>query len=329
MTADRSVQCHPCQQSAPKERSQRARARLEELAPPPTRSPSRSSRNVVLLDRYIAVFENSDAAALELALRQEVTLELPPSPTWFTGGAAAACATGAVGSPGDWRMVPTAANAQPAAAAYHLDGHGGYRAYAIVVLTVTTAGIARITVFGDPALSQTSASPRSSRLKGVAVGGQRLAHELKSLTPHAMQLQHLGFADQPRIRRPRRARTRRRWLAARCRSVPVPRPSGRATGGPLAGSMPLVPRRARPHRRGGRTSRSDHRRPATPRPGGHPIRLSRPTCAAGEPGRRPARWPEEVPGGRLPQAGAGGRSGSPWPAPRRGRTGTRDPRCRG
>jgi RNA polymerase sigma-70 factor (ECF subfamily) len=57
-----------------------------------------------------------------------------------------------LGSPGDWRMVPTAASGQPAAAAYLRGGDGRYRAYGIVVLTVTTTGIAGIVVFADPGL---------------------------------------------------------------------------------------------------------------------------------------------------------------------------------
>jgi RNA polymerase sigma-70 factor (ECF subfamily) len=49
-------------------------------------------------------------------------------------------------------MIPSAANGQPAAGAYHRGGDGTYQAYAIVVLTGTTRSIARIVVFGDPGL---------------------------------------------------------------------------------------------------------------------------------------------------------------------------------
>jgi RNA polymerase sigma-70 factor, ECF subfamily len=44
-------------------------------------------------------------------------------------------------------MIATAANGQPAAAAYYRDSDGGYRAFGLGVLTVTAAGIARIAVF--------------------------------------------------------------------------------------------------------------------------------------------------------------------------------------
>jgi RNA polymerase sigma-70 factor, ECF subfamily len=132
---------------------QRARARLQEVAPvagqvtEPAEPQARA-----LLERYIAAFENSDPAALEELLRRDATLEITPSPTWFVGGNAIACAVAGLGSPGDWRMIPTLANGQPAAAAYRRGSDGIHHAYAIVVLTVTATGISRIVVFGDPGL---------------------------------------------------------------------------------------------------------------------------------------------------------------------------------
>jgi len=85
-------------------------------------------------------------------LRRDATLELPPSAAWFTGGRAIAEAVKGLGSPGDWRMLAVAANGQPAAAAYHREPDGSYRAYGIVVLTTTVTGIARLVVFADPGL---------------------------------------------------------------------------------------------------------------------------------------------------------------------------------
>jgi RNA polymerase sigma-70 factor (ECF subfamily) len=139
--------------AAVKSTLQRARARLEELAPAaddviePTEPRARA-----LLGQYVAAFENADAAGLEKLLRKDFALELPPSPSWFAGGEAAAHAVSGLGSPGDWRMVPTIANGQPAAAAYHLGPDGRHHAYGIVVLTATASGIARIVVFADPGL---------------------------------------------------------------------------------------------------------------------------------------------------------------------------------
>ena len=56
-------------------------------------------------------------------------------------------------------MLPAAANGQPAAAAYYRGGEGAYQAYGIVVLTVTSTAIARITVFADPGLLSRAGFP--------------------------------------------------------------------------------------------------------------------------------------------------------------------------
>jgi len=132
---------------------QRARARLGQAAPSPelVAEPAEASARA-LLDQYITAFENADAATLERLLRADATLELPPSRAWYSGGDAARNVVAGLGSPGDWRMLPAAANGQPAAAAYYRGGEGAYQPYGIVVLTVTSTAIARITVFADPRL---------------------------------------------------------------------------------------------------------------------------------------------------------------------------------
>jgi RNA polymerase sigma-70 factor, ECF subfamily len=134
---------------------QRARARLGELAladghiAEPTAPRARA-----LLDQYIAAFENADAAALERLLLEDATLEATPVRTWFAGRNTCVpfLRSHLLGSPGDWRMLATSANGQPAAAVYARDGHGNYQPYGICVLTVTSAGIRRISSFGDPGL---------------------------------------------------------------------------------------------------------------------------------------------------------------------------------
>jgi RNA polymerase sigma-70 factor (ECF subfamily) len=134
---------------------QRARGRLRELAPAadqitePTESQARA-----LLDQYIAAFENADAAALERLLLADATIEAPPLRTWFAGRKTCVpfLRDRVLGSPGDWRMLATSANGQPATAAYTRDQHGGYQPYGICVLTVTSQGISRVSSFGDPGL---------------------------------------------------------------------------------------------------------------------------------------------------------------------------------
>jgi RNA polymerase sigma-70 factor (ECF subfamily) len=134
---------------------QRARARLRELslAAGQVTEPT-APRARALLDQYIAAFENADAAALEQLLVQDAIIEATPMRTWFSGRKACVpfLRDHVLQSPGDWRMLPTCANGQPAAAAFTRDQYGNYRPYGICVLTVTSSGIRRISSFGDPRL---------------------------------------------------------------------------------------------------------------------------------------------------------------------------------
>jgi RNA polymerase sigma-70 factor (ECF subfamily) len=139
--------------AAVKSTLQRARARLEEVAPAADRITEPAEPRVrALLDRYIAAFVNADAAGLQRLLRADATLELPPGRAYYTGSDAATHATAGLGSPGDWWMVPVGANGQPAAAAYRRGADGVLRAYGVVVLATVGAAVARITVFIDPGL---------------------------------------------------------------------------------------------------------------------------------------------------------------------------------
>lgn len=133
---------------------QRARARLaeagaveEELLPPD------DPRARELLEQYMAGFSNADTQALEKALRTDAALEMIPSGTWFAGKATCVpFLSRAVGVRGTWKMLPTTANGQAAAAAYLLSDDGRHHAYGIGVLATTATGIARIVVFSEAGL---------------------------------------------------------------------------------------------------------------------------------------------------------------------------------
>jgi ketosteroid isomerase-like protein len=107
-----------------------------------------------LLDRFAAAFEDGDVAGLAALLREDVTLEMPPLATWFSGREAVLGYVAANLRPTASRiqLVSAAANGQPAFAAYLRDAGGAYRAHAIIVLTLTGALITRIVVFLEPAL---------------------------------------------------------------------------------------------------------------------------------------------------------------------------------
>jgi RNA polymerase sigma-70 factor (ECF subfamily) len=141
--------------AAVKSMLQRARARLRELAPTAgdVLEPA-DPRARALLDQYIAAFENADAPALERLLCRDATLEATPFTTWFAGRATCVpfLRSQVLGLPGDWLMLPAAANGQPAAAGYRRDPEGNYHAYGMVVLTVKATGISRVVSFGQPGL---------------------------------------------------------------------------------------------------------------------------------------------------------------------------------
>lgn len=141
--------------AAVKSALQRARARLEQVAPVEDQvvEPVGPDQRA-LLDRYMAAFEDADVTALMRLLREDAGWEMPPWLTWFAGRQAIGqfLASQVFGAPRAWRMVATRANGQPAVAAYLRGGDGGYHAHAIQVLTVTSGGIARVVTFLDPSL---------------------------------------------------------------------------------------------------------------------------------------------------------------------------------
>ncbi|MGW5106923.1 sigma-70 family RNA polymerase sigma factor [Nocardia sp. NPDC004123] len=109
-----------------------------------------------LLDGYVDAFTRADHAALLELLRADVEMEMPPTPTWFTGREAVlGFLRSRILRPGLWRFTPTRANGQPAFIVHkRVDDHH-YEAYGIHVLTLIGARIGRITAFNDPALVRT------------------------------------------------------------------------------------------------------------------------------------------------------------------------------
>jgi RNA polymerase sigma-70 factor (ECF subfamily) len=127
---------------------QRARARLDEVAP--TRDDvlePASPRARELLDLYMSAWERSDAAAFGKVLRADAFIEGVPSRTWFAGKQTClGFAVPSMGAPGDWRMAPAVVNDQPAVRTWFRG-----EPYGLAVLTATPDGIAGITLFADPA----------------------------------------------------------------------------------------------------------------------------------------------------------------------------------
>ncbi|MBY8858046.1 RNA polymerase subunit sigma-70 [Nocardia sp. CA2R105] len=140
--------------AAVKSTLQRARARLRQLDQSSDRTAEvNDPRARALLDRYIAAFDESDAAALEQLLSEEATLEATTIQTWFAGRATCVpfLREHMLGAPGDWLMLATWANGQPAAVAFRRVGDT-YHPYGVVVLTVIGDRITRVVSFADPTL---------------------------------------------------------------------------------------------------------------------------------------------------------------------------------
>jgi RNA polymerase sigma-70 factor (ECF subfamily) len=134
---------------------QRARSHLRQLSPSPDdiREPTEPARRA-LLDRYAAAFEHADVGALTRLLREDAEFEMPPLPFWFAGRRRIGRFLGAhvLRTPGDFAMVPTSANCQPAFAVYLRGPDGVHRAHAVQVLTLSGPAISRVVSFNDPSL---------------------------------------------------------------------------------------------------------------------------------------------------------------------------------
>jgi RNA polymerase sigma-70 factor (ECF subfamily) len=130
---------------------QRARAGLagaagEDVAPPG----DPAARQAV--EAYVRAFEAADVTALVELLTDDVILEMPPVPLWYLGSddyAAFIRRVFAMRGVG-WRMTPTAANGQPAVAAFAPDPGGGHRLHTLQVFTVHNGKITHTVVFQDP-----------------------------------------------------------------------------------------------------------------------------------------------------------------------------------
>jgi RNA polymerase sigma-70 factor (ECF subfamily) len=138
---------------------QRARASLQRNTPDDrhdwSAQPSTTQEDR-LLGRYIAAHEAADVNALARLLADTARFTMPPRAVWFErrDAVVAEFRRGwGRDRAGDWRLVPTRANRQPAAAAYlRARGDSMYRSFGFVVLGLSGVSISEITVFACPEL---------------------------------------------------------------------------------------------------------------------------------------------------------------------------------
>jgi RNA polymerase sigma-70 factor (ECF subfamily) len=132
---------------------QRARATMRTRVPHgrsdwTASQPTDSERDI--LQRFMEAWEQADTTALMALLRADAQWAMPPAPLWLDGRRAIATMFDhfPISYQGDFRMVPTGANRQPAAACYlRRRGESVYRLTSLCVLRVEGNQIADVVVF--------------------------------------------------------------------------------------------------------------------------------------------------------------------------------------
>ena len=103
-----------------------------------------------LVGAYVAAWERGDVETVVAMLTEDVTLTMPPRPTWFAGRADVAEFFRVLPlAPGRrWRAVPATANGQPAVMKHRWDDDlGRFTPHGVNVLTLRGAKIASISAF--------------------------------------------------------------------------------------------------------------------------------------------------------------------------------------
>ena len=134
---------------------QRARGTLQRHLPrerqdwTPERTPTHEE--LTLLQRFMDAWNRSDAPALVGMMREDARWVMPPYPLWFEGRAAIAKLFEAfpIGWQGELRVVPTAANRQPAMASYvRPPGASEFRLDGLTVLSIQHGLISELATWG-------------------------------------------------------------------------------------------------------------------------------------------------------------------------------------
>ncbi|MGW0807080.1 sigma-70 family RNA polymerase sigma factor [Nonomuraea sp. NPDC002799] len=143
---------------------QRARAQLAEVSPSlddPVEPLSPEQR--AQLDRYVAAFESYDVDSMVHLFTKDAVWEMPPFVGWYQGPEAIMELTRTqcpAQRAGDLRLMPIAANGQPAFAVY-LREEGAYRQFAIMVLTFAGDAVRHVGMFFEESLFESFELPAS------------------------------------------------------------------------------------------------------------------------------------------------------------------------
>jgi RNA polymerase sigma-70 factor (ECF subfamily) len=117
----------------------------------------------VLLGRYLKAWEGHDVDAFVALLKEDAAVTMPPWLQWFVGREPVRSFFSMVWRTcGGLRLVPTAANGQPAFAVYERSATDGtWAAHSIHVLTLDHDTITALTLFVEPGLFQAFGLPLS------------------------------------------------------------------------------------------------------------------------------------------------------------------------
>jgi RNA polymerase sigma-70 factor, ECF subfamily len=133
---------------------QRARETLAKRYPEgrPQAAPKPDPAQQRLLGRYMKAWEGLDLGNFVALLKEDATYTMPPLPQWYLGREAIRIFFAfAFKTYGGFRMVPTAANGEPAFAAYsRTDANSPWTAHSIHMLTLEREIISRLTLFYKP-----------------------------------------------------------------------------------------------------------------------------------------------------------------------------------
>ena len=136
---------------------QRARETMARRYPDgrPQAAPRPDPAQQKLLGRYLAAWEGHDLEGFVALLKEDATFTMPPWLLWFTGcEAIGSFFAMAWKTCGGLRLLPTAANGQPAFAVYERSNDGRFAAHSIHVLAVEQDTISALTAFVPPTGSQ-------------------------------------------------------------------------------------------------------------------------------------------------------------------------------
>ena len=144
---------------------QRARATLAKQFPDgrPASQAAPDDRQRALLDRFVQCWEGADLDNLVALLREDAILSMPPREEWYQGRAAIRAFftwawSGRCVNP--YRLIPTAANGQPAFIHYmRASNLAEYRAHAIWLPTLQDDTIAGLIAFVNPQLAAAFGQP--------------------------------------------------------------------------------------------------------------------------------------------------------------------------